>query len=542
MYRRTLVVPNALAWHEERFQAAREKAHGLKIVTIPQLAARLAGGFLHLISRPELQELVAQAISAIRFTEIDPVKNLPGTVRAICDTLQKAWHGPADLDLQARRNLGARIADLALIEEYVSRRLPPGALLPRQLASAAGANAPKAPRITGAITAQGIVGLPPCWQMLFLKLALYVPVEWHTAEGIEDHWDWLAGSEIKVIARPAGRANEQGAICANAKHEAIEAMRWARQLIASQRAAPHEIALVASNVDNWDDHLRAMTDDSQLPVYFVHGRRAIAEFCGQQAAALAEVLLLGLSHDRVVRALRLVRDNSELAGLPPDWYRKLQRDAPLLTREHWQAELDRLAADEQQDWRAALGPILDLLAGGSKVAPEAGQRLLKGQALAIWKQALLDGPPEALQTTLASQRLPDKGDPATSIVWGPAHAIVGARRKFVRLLGLNSRGWPRAASEDPLLPNHLLPSQILEPISLPERDRLLFRTLRASSEETVYSRSRRDAEGRLLGVSPLFPKSIQTRSLTRSGIPEHAMSEADRLLAHPQEFAASQLV
>jgi len=51
MTRRTIVVPSRLAWHEERFRAAEQNALGLQILTPPQLAGRLAGGFLEAASR-----------------------------------------------------------------------------------------------------------------------------------------------------------------------------------------------------------------------------------------------------------------------------------------------------------------------------------------------------------------------------------------------------------------------------------------------------------------------------------------------------------
>ena len=98
---------------------------------------------------------------------------------------------------------------------------------------------------------------------------------------------------------------QSSVVCATPKHEVIEALRWARQLIVSGRAKPHEIAIVASATEDWDEDFRVLVADSQLPLHLVHGRSATSTFPGQQAGSLATVLLEGLSHDRVVRALRL---------------------------------------------------------------------------------------------------------------------------------------------------------------------------------------------------------------------------------------------
>jgi hypothetical protein len=57
----------------------------------------------------------------------------------------------------------------------------------------------------------------------------------------------------------------------------------------------------------------------------------------------------------------------------------------------------------------------------------------------------------------------------------------------------------------------------------------------------VLTRSRRDGEGRLLGMSPLLPTRLKEQSLGRMHIPRHAASESDRLLARPTEFGMTAL-
>ena len=111
----------------------------------------------------------------------------------------------------------------------------------------------------------------------------------------------------------------------------------------------------------------------------------------------------------------------------------------------------------------------------------------------------------------------------------------------MRLLGLTSRGWPRTENEDPLLPAHVIDPARLNPVPVPERDRRDFRTVcQATARRVVLSRSRRDAEGRQTGESSLLRTTgiDEERHLRRDRVPEHAASEADRLLARPSEFEA----
>jgi len=112
-------------------------------------------------------------------------------------------------------------------------------------------------------------------------------------------------------------------------------------------------------------------------------------------------------------------------------------------------------------------------------------------------------------------------------------------RLFVRLIGLTSRAWPRHASEDPLLPDHIVPTHRLEPLPVRDADRRDFDTIRRTTARELFcSRSRRDAEGRLNGVSPLYPVDPPALHRQRARIPEHAAGWSDRLFARPAEFEA----
>lgn len=474
-------------------------------MTLNQLAGRLAGGFLHEIRRQTLQSLVMDALRKGGFEDIGSIADLPGMMRAVINTLRKTWS--ADIDLQSRSQKSRRIADLALIKGRIIEGLPPSMKLPRDLRTAAIAKIANAPRVTGPLSFKGFADVDPCWCPLISALTAQVPTEWRRLPGIQEDLSWLEEVGAKIVNLKPTVPKHSAVLCANPQHEVLEALRWARQLIASGQAKPGDIAVVATTVEDWDEHVYATEADSQLPIHFVHGRRAISTFSGQQAAALAEVLLGGLSKDRIIRVIRLCRTSiKNLESLPDDWHHALPKDAPMLRLSQWRhalEEADEAGWPNDVDQRPILLPLLELLANGSSVAKEAGEAMLSGQAFVLWQQALLDGPPEALATTLVDLRVDDGCEPAASILWGPSISLPPAPRRFVRLLGLTSRSWPRTNAEDALLPNYVLPASELTPIPLATQDRRDFlRILHTTSEEVVYSRSRRDREGRLLGASP----------------------------------------
>ena len=540
---RTIVTRPGLAYREQRLQAARHHAVGLRIVTVDQLAARLAGGFWEPPTWDALQEATRSAIKAGGLVEINKIANLPGVVRATISTLQKSW--AANLDLSAMKESSDRIADLALVESRIAAELSPSMALPRQLITLAHSRLQHAARIFGLMDFIGVARLGTCWQGLVLALASELPVRWHAIP--HDELKWLEGSKATIVRAAASEPEITAVTCADPRHEALEAMRWARNLLASGRATPAEIGIAATNIGAWDDHLYAAASVGDLPLHFSHGRRAVWFRSGQQCAALAEVLLHGVNRQRIVRLLRLVDGVApSLKGLPCNWARALPPDAPLTKPEHWRWAFEgQPRARQREDGeqiRDHVLPIIDLLHRGPEAAEEAGSNLLGGEALAVWRDALREGPPEGISVALERARVRDPLEPGACIVWGHATDFEAAPRKYVRLLGLTSRGWPRRAQEDPLLPNHIVNSHRLVPVTLPQQDRLVFKALcKSAGAALVLSRSRRDSEGRLLGKSPLVPEALREEHLAREQIPSHAASEADRLQARPAEFAETPL-
>ena len=537
--RRTLIVANRTAWAHERLAAARAGAHGLQILSLPQVVARLAGGFLQPVPSDTLLALVAEALTKLDLAELSAIADLPGTSRAVTRTIRKAWS--SDLNLEELEDGSVRLHELATIERFVQDRLPPSMRTPRQLAETALARMAHATAILGSVRIRGVLDPEPCWRAVLEALAGMVEFDWEVAPGPEIDLAWLERAGARLVTSPSSNPTQHIAACADPRHEAIEALRWARDLIASGCARPGDIALTAASPFDWDEDLETEAEAGDLPVYFAAGRRALSTFPGQQAAALADLLIRGLTRSRAVRAFRLCASSGpSLQGLPRGWHRVLPRDAILHRPEDWGRALDQAAETgfvDDVDPRPTVLSVIEFVDGGADNARAAGEALLSGMAHALWEQALVRAPAEALPTTLGELRLPEDGDPNNSILWIGAHDLVATPRRFVRLLGMTSRGWPRVGGEDPILPDHILPARMLEPVPLAARDRRALDCIRAGTgDEVVYTLARRDRLGGEQGESPLLPVDVPRQTLLRARVPNHAMSEADRLAARLGEF------
>jgi hypothetical protein len=65
-----------------RVQAARAGESGVQILTMGQLAARLAGGLLRPIDPDDLKIAVRESPVTVQLGELEPIKDLPRMVRA----------------------------------------------------------------------------------------------------------------------------------------------------------------------------------------------------------------------------------------------------------------------------------------------------------------------------------------------------------------------------------------------------------------------------------------------------------------------------
>ena len=538
--RRTVIAHGRLTMRELRLTAAREHWHGLQIMTFEQLAARLAGGLSRPVDDDALRVAIKTVLPETPLGELDGIKALPGMVSAAVDTLRKAWR--AGIDLEERASEHPRLESIAILEEAVLKALPPAVMRPTDLVTAGLQRLDHAVALFGPVDIVGITELSPCWRPLLHAIATHVQVRW--IAGPRPVPQWLDGGTIDIV-RTEPHAPETFAVSASTTyHEAIEAVRWARQLVSSGRAEPADIAIASVVPADYDDHFLALRGDANLDLHFVHGIKVTACREGQAAAALADILMRGLSQTRVRRLSALLwAYPGPFQALPKGWTRVLPTDAPLSSFEAWTRLIDGLtAADwpEETNHSAALHDIVTLLARGVEAAEEAGKTLLHGRVLAIWRKALLAGPAASLDLNLEALKQDDGLDACISICWMPASALAASPRRFVRLLGLNSSRWPRGISEDRLLSDHIVPTAELDPLPVAGADRRDFETILATTEsQVVLSRARRDDDGRLLGRSALLLEGPPNETyLRRNGVPEHAFSETDRLMARPPEFRA----
>ena len=535
--RRTIVAHGRLAMRELRLDAARHRRHGLQIMSFEQLAVRLAGGFARPIDDEGLRTAIQAVLPTTPLGELESIKLLPGMVDAAADTLHKAWR--AGIDLASRAGEHPRLDSIARLEAAVLTQLPAGMMRPTDLVAAACQRLDHAQAVLGSVEIVGITELSPCWRALLQALTNHTSVTW--TAGPRPTPSWLEVTGVSITHAPRQTPAVHAVSAATAYHEAIEAIRWARSLLASGEAQPADIAIAAASTAEYDDHFLSLRADANLDLHFVHGIKVTTTREGQTVAALADILIRGLSQTRMRRLAALCgADSGSFQSLPVGWTRILPTDAPLASASAWMRLLDRLTpADwpDAKDHAPALRGIVELLAKGHGAADEIGPALLSGRALAIWRKALLAGPSGSLDTTLENLKQDDGLEACVTVAWMPASALAASPRRFVRLVGMNSSRWPRGISEDRLISDHIIPTVELDPLPVGAADRRDFDTILATTgRQIILSRARRDSEGRLLGRSSLLGAPADETYIRRNAVPAHAFSETDRLMARPQEF------
>ena len=528
--RSTFVVDGPLALHTQRLTAAREGAVGRDIVTLPVLAARLAGGFIAPAGADILYPAIQAALAAGEFRDIASVSDLPGMPRAVLHTLNAAWR--ADVDLSSLPSDVYRFADLHQIELRIRQRLPAARMLPRDLRNAAMARVANAKVLLGPVMLAGIVDVDPIWRPLLNELSRFTELSWDLPARAENTWfNGIILRHLPVVPRKVSAE-----VSADPKSEVIETLRWIRKLLSSGQVKAENIAIAATSTQDWDDHFLAYSGSADLPLHFCHGVPALSTPEGQACAALADILTSGLSQERVWRLIRRLPSRPFANTLPKDWFVAVPRGAGLKTLDQWRQTLSAARSHRASGDLAEriLLPILELIERGPSAGGEAGRALLAGASLAMWDEALRSAPPHAIAISLQALRVTDGRDPANSVVWCQASHLAASPRPFTRLLGLTSRSWPRSENDDPLIPDHLLDRRRLRPMTRAERDRLDFEVICAQSGEMlILSRPERNAKGSVLSPSSLWPGTEIVHK--RDRIPEHAFSEPDRLLARPQD-------
>jgi hypothetical protein len=530
---RTSIVGSPLGFQMRRADAARSGESGLQILTLPQLAARLAGGFRSPITSEHLDRTVQAALEEGGFREIEAVRDLPGMTRAVSRALRKVWD--ADVHIRSAETSVARLDDLATIESRVRRALPMAMASPVDLRDAALARIRHAGRLIGPTTIERLSMIPPLWRPLILALAREVRVEWLASQHAET--GWFGGNILRP--RDGESAAPSVVSCADPRHEVVESLRWARQLIAAGTARACQIAIVSAATSSWDDYFRALAADAGFPIAFPHGIPALSTRDGQRCAALADVLQRGLNQQRVRRLVSLCRgERNALDSLPERWPTALPRGATLSRTDEWRRAISAaVAGDAALTGVRAMLPIIEVLERGISAAADAASLLLQGRALQLWQAALRSAPPEAIELSLRSAKFESENDAANSVVWCSAKDLAAAPRPFVRLLGLTNRNWPRRQGNDAILPEHVLSAEIVDFDPVAKADRRHFHiVLEAATGGAMLSRGRRSAQGSRVGRSPLLEDRSETQ-LSRARVPEHAWNEADRIMARPQDAA-----
>src|SRR3984893_9100326 len=97
MKRCSVVVEGPLAFRMRRIDAARRGEAGVQIMTLPQLAARLAGGFTQPARSQDLDPAIRAALEMGGFAELESIRDLPGTTRSIARTLTRVWNAELSL-------------------------------------------------------------------------------------------------------------------------------------------------------------------------------------------------------------------------------------------------------------------------------------------------------------------------------------------------------------------------------------------------------------------------------------------------------------
>ncbi len=413
--RRTIIAHGRLKMREVRLDAARHHQHGLQVMTFEQLAARLAGGLSRAVDDDSLRETIKSVLPETELGELEGIKALPGMVSAAADTLRKAWR--AGVDLQARAADHPRLKSMAILEGTVLQALPPAMMRPGDLVSAGLQRLDHVATLFGPIDIVGITELSPAWRPLLHSVATRVPVRW--IAGPRPIPQWLDGEVIDVVRTEPCAPEVLAVSAATAYHEAVEAMRWARQLISSGTAKPPDIAIASVTSADYDDHFLALRADANFDLHFAHGVSVAACRDGQAAAALADVLMRGLSQTRIRRLNALLAAYpGPFRELPEGWTRVQPADAPPSSSAAWTRLIDKLTAaawPDGVDHGPALGRIVDLLSRGIEAADEAGEKLLHGRAVTIWRKALLAGAAASLDLNLATLKQDDGLDACVSV-------------------------------------------------------------------------------------------------------------------------------
>lgn len=481
--RHTIVVPDRLAYRQTRFALAQRGEAFVHVVTLPALAAQLAGGLLRAASALDMLTALRSA-PLPELAAFQNVSALPGFSRAAIGSVQTLWSSGATAgDYPAN----PRYADVWRIATHIAEHLSPGTIPLPALVAAATARTAFAPAITGAVTLERVGTIPTVYRPLFTALTATVPTTWHAPFRERPTW-WPTPAEFIPADAPKQPATHV-VQTAHPGQEITVALRWARERMASG-VAPGDIAIAAVDLTPYEPMLRALTPDLDIPLHFANGTNALTHPHGRRAAALAAA-----------------------------WLSPGNPDTNTFLVEQFGGEAEAIANEA----RATPRTMDDGIALGTSV--------LRDTARDIWVRALEEAPPLLLEATLRQARTDDQNEPTTSAVVCSAEQLTGSPRPHVYLLGINAGVWPRKSGHDPLLPHDFAHSGP----TLAEQDENDFHTILSMASTAVLSSNRRNNDGQVLTDSPLldlFPDPFEYAALPATA---HALSEYDRRFLTPSE-------
>lgn len=542
MAKSTIITFGRVALEAHRARLARAQSVGGQALTLEHMVERLAGGFLRIVDVMTLREAVSQALPDADVGELEAIKDRPGMVVACADSLMAWWMSGLSPD----RFLGhRRIEALAGLEAAVERELPAHVRKPADIVALAVERAGFARKLFGEMRFTGMTDLHPVWRPVLAALA---------GEGGPGFvWDGGALPAPDFLKEPAfaeaighGRVSlttgnpaapaTRAVTCADARHEVVEALRWAMELLdAGER--PEDIAIATVATAAYEGLMATVSRHGDVDLHMAQGLPALMTPAGQECAALADILLRGLTHKRFRRFADVRGDAGPFEGLPERWADRLPHEASLKTLERWGR---LLARNDLSDLRDTVFGVVETLSRGIDAARGEARGLLSPEARVLWDAALRSGPAAAIDVTLKRMRTRARGSALDRVCFMHARDLVAAPRKHVRLIGLASRLWPRRDPEDGLLPGYVVPKRLLSPMSLGEIDRRDFRSILATTVgSVVFSWPRLDQDGREQRPSPLVPDvaARHAQFLERERQSLHPASEGDRIFMRPAEFA-----
>ena len=206
-----------------------------------------------------------------------------------------------------------------------------------------------------------------------------------------------------------------------------------RELIASGKARPEEIAIAAASPADFDDHMMALSADANIPIHFVHGVKAVDEprrTDRRRARRNADQRHLAGTGATSVRApARCVESASPVfPGTGRASCRRTRRSRPWSDGSRRSRRLTPAIGPMASTDRISCLSVLRLLEKGPEAAVQAGEELLPPRSLGLWRRALADGPPEALPVTLTQLRVADGLEPASHVIWTSAISLASSPR------------------------------------------------------------------------------------------------------------------